>query len=149
MFVDARTIPNNDVLTTDICIIGAGAAGITLARAFSGRPFRVCMLESGDITPDNATQSLYVGENIGLPYFPLETARLRLFGGTTNHWGGHCRPFHEIDFEAREWIPYSGWPIRKSDVEPYYVRAQSIVGQRATEGDIANWTKQDRFPRCR
>jgi choline dehydrogenase-like flavoprotein len=146
MFVDARTIPNNDILTTDICIIGAGAAGITLARAFSGRPFRVSMLESGDITPDNATQSLYVGEDIGLRYFPLETSRLRLFGGTTNHWGGHCRPFDEIDFEARDWIPHSGWPIRKSDVAPYYARAQSIVGVHVADWDITNWTKQDRFP---
>ncbi|MGH8523562.1 MAG: hypothetical protein ACREXY_04905, partial [Gammaproteobacteria bacterium] len=72
MFIDARTIANDTMLETDVCIIGAGAAGITLAREFSGQPFRVSLLESGGLSSDADTQMLAVGVNIGLPYYPIE-----------------------------------------------------------------------------
>ena len=99
MLIDARTLTEDTTVTTDICIVGAGAAGITLAREFSGKSFRVCLLESGGLEFENETQSLYAGEIVGLPYIPLEIARLRYFGGTTNHWGGYCQPLDESDFE--------------------------------------------------
>jgi choline dehydrogenase-like flavoprotein len=146
MFIDARSIPNDQIVETDICIIGAGAAGITLARQFSGQPFRVAVLESGDIKGDNATQALAKGNSTGLPYYPIESTRLRMFGGTTNHWGGTCRPFSDIDFEARDWIPNSGWPIRKDDVQPYYDRARVICNVGTPEWDLADWEKRDRLP---
>ena len=144
MLIDARTIPNNHALETDICIVGAGAAGITLALQFAGQPFRVCLLESGGLERDEGAQSLYRGENIGLPYFPLQIPRLRYFGGTTNHWAGMCRPFADIDFEAREWIPYSGWPFRKSAIDPFYERALSICQLRSSQWDLASWGEADK-----
>ncbi|HBY96448.1 MAG: GMC family oxidoreductase [Ardenticatenaceae bacterium] len=146
MFIDARTIPDNQVLETDVCIIGAGAAGITLAREFIDRPFRVSMLESGDFEYNQETQSLYEGENVGLPYYPLQASRLRYFGGTTNHWGGTCRPFDDFDFEKRDWIPYSGWPIRRSDLEPYYDRARTICQLSSAEWDTSYWQERDKSP---
>ncbi|HJZ47063.1 MAG TPA: GMC family oxidoreductase [Roseiflexaceae bacterium] len=146
MFIDARTIPNDQTIETDICIIGAGAAGITLARQFSGQPYRVTLLESGGLKPDSATQSLYKGTSTGLPYYPLDAARLRMFGGTTNHWGATCRPFSKIDFEARDWIPNSGWPIRKDDVQPYYDRARAICWVGSPDWDLASWQRRDRLP---
>ena len=146
MFIDARTIPNDTIIDSDICIIGAGAAGITLARQFSGQPFRVIVLESGDLKADSATQSLYAGKSTGLPYYPLEAARLRMFGGTTNHWGATCRPFSDIDFETRDWIPHSGWPIRKDDIQPYYDRARAICWVGSPDWDLADWEQRDRSP---
>ena len=125
MLVDARTVPANKVLETDVCIVGAGAAGITLAREFIGKPFRVCLLESGGLDFDEKTQDLYRGDNAGF-HVPLSVARLRYFGGSTNHWGSYCRPLDEIDFETRDWVPHSGWPFKKSELDPYYDRAQSI-----------------------
>ncbi|MGH2359600.1 MAG: hypothetical protein ACRDGM_03545, partial [bacterium] len=126
MLIDARTIPHGKVIHTDLCIVGAGAAGITLARDFIGQRFRVCLLESGGLEFDEDTQSLYDGEIVGLPYTALKAARVRYFGGTTSHWGGWCRPLDEIDFETRDWVPHSGWPFSKSHLDPYYERAQSI-----------------------
>jgi choline dehydrogenase-like flavoprotein len=52
--------------------------------------------------------------------------RLRYFGGSTNEWGGWCRPLKPIDFEEQPWVPYSGWPFSFGDLEPYYRRAQAI-----------------------
>src|SRR5687767_4428536 len=123
MLADARSVPTGTDLRTDVCIIGCGAAGITLGRALIGSGSEVVLLESGGMELDTDTQALYEGESVGLPYFPLEGARLRYFGGSTNHWGGLCARFREFDFERRDWIPSSGWPINLSDVEPYYPAA--------------------------
>jgi choline dehydrogenase-like flavoprotein len=82
MFIDARSIADGETIDCDICVIGAGAAGITLARAFVGRSQRVCVIESGDQEYDPETQALYEGESVGLPYVPLDSCRLRYFGGT-------------------------------------------------------------------
>ena len=68
MFADARSVPRDTRLETDVCIIGAGAAGITLAREFSGSPFRVTVLESGGFEYETETQALYEGPSVGLPY---------------------------------------------------------------------------------
>ncbi len=126
MFFDAHEIPDGTVLETDVCIIGAGAAGITLAQEFIGAPFRVCLLESGGLKYEVTTQDLYKGENIGRDYYELEACRLRFFGGSTNHWEGFCRPLKSIDFEKRSWLPYSGWPFGLEELEPFYQRAQTV-----------------------
>lgn len=125
MFIDGRGIPNGTILETDIAIIGAGAAGITIARELIGGAHRVALIESGGFDLDDATQALYEGESKGVDY-PLDAARLRYFGGSTNHWGGWCRPLAPIDFEARPWLPHSGWPITRAILDPYYDRAQRI-----------------------
>jgi choline dehydrogenase-like flavoprotein len=126
MFIDARTLPNETRIQTDVCIVGGGAAGITLAREFIGGTVDVCLLESGGLEFNSKTQSLYKGENVGFPYYDLELLRLRYFGGTTNHWGGTCRPLDEIDFERRDWVSHSGWPFDKSHMDPYYRRAHAV-----------------------
>ena len=139
MIVDGRSVPTGSRLEADLCIIGAGAAGITLAREFMGRSASVLVLESGDDTLDARTRALAEGEIAGLPYFPLEAARLRWLGGTTNHWGGTCRPMEVEDFESKPWVPFSGWPIAGRDLEPYYDRARVICGVRNPEWALEKW----------
>jgi choline dehydrogenase-like flavoprotein len=143
MFGDARSVPRDARLETDVCIIGAGAAGITLGLELGGSPLRVTVLESGGIQLEAETQALYEGDSIGLPYSDLAIPRLRFFGGTTNHWGGICRPFEEADFEAREGIPFTGWPIGKSDVDPFYERAARVVGLPSQRWDLGYWAPGD------
>jgi len=143
MLADARRVPADSELRSDLCIIGGGAAGITLARALIGTPFRVILLESGGLELDQRTQSLYKGPTKGVPYFPLDSARLRFFGGSTNHWGGVCRPLDAIDFEARDWIPHSGWPITKQDLDPYYVAADEVVQLSSDDWSAESWDERD------
>ncbi|MEO6578547.1 MAG: FAD-dependent oxidoreductase, partial [Candidatus Limnocylindria bacterium] len=95
MFVDGRRITQGEELDADVAIVGSGAAGITLARELGASGVRVLVIESGDMRLDGPTQALYGGTSVGLPYFPLTSARLRYFGGSTNHWSGTCRPFDE------------------------------------------------------
>ena len=126
MFNDAREVDDGTVIQGDICIVGAGAAGITLALGLEGGGRRIVLLESGGLDYDGATQALYQGANLGLPYYDLDVCRLRYFGGTTNHWEGRCRPLDAIDFEARPWVPHSGWPITRARLDPFYARAHEI-----------------------
>jgi choline dehydrogenase-like flavoprotein len=139
MLIDASTLPEDTLIEKDICIIGGGAAGITLAQEFINQPYQVCLLESGGLDFNEATQSLYGGENVGLNYFPLQESRARYLGGSTNLWGGWSRPLDDIDFEDRPWMPYSGWPFTKAELDPYYKRAQKACNLGPYEYDLAYW----------
>jgi choline dehydrogenase-like flavoprotein len=126
MIIDARSIPPGTAMECEICIVGAGAAGITLAREFGNAPFRVVLLESGGMEFEPETQQLYEGQSIRAPFQDLTSSRLRFFGGTTNHWGGWCLPLDAIDFERRDGFPHHGWPFGKSYLDPWYQRAQEV-----------------------
>jgi len=128
MFIDAREVQKNTTIDTEVCIIGTGAAGITLAKAFKDYPAQITVLESGDFEFDRDTQDLYIGKNIGEKYGELDQVRFRYFGGTTNAWAGYVRPLDKMDFETRSWIPHSGWPINRKQLDPYYKKAYSIIG---------------------
>jgi choline dehydrogenase-like flavoprotein len=125
MFIDAASAPHDGVIETDICIIGAGAAGITFALECKDAPFRVCLLESGNFDFDGDTQDLYQGTIRDSHSRPLDEVRLRYFGGSTNHWSGRSRPMDQLDFQQRAWVQHSGWPISRDQLEPYYRRAES------------------------
>ncbi len=127
MLIDANQLDDGAVIEKDLCILGAGAAGIALALEFSGHGFSVALLEGGGFERDAESQALYEGvcePPLIDPYLPA--SRLRYFGGTTNHWLGYCRPFDDIDFEQREWVPHSGWPITRATLEPFYRRAAAV-----------------------
>lgn len=142
MLVDARTLPAGFVAEADICIVGAGAAGITIARDLRGQPWRVAVLESGWLTPDPVTQSLYAGEVQPRTYFPLDAARSRYFGGTTNEWAGECRPLDALDFERRDWVANSGWPFGLGHVLPFYERAQAVCQLGRFAYTAADWSSE-------
>ncbi len=126
MFIDYRDTSAPAQIDCDLCIIGAGAAGITMARALTDSGIHVCVLESGGFEQEEQTQNLYAGESVGLTNADPLACRLRTFGGTTMHWGGWCAPLHEHDFQVRSWVPDSGWPIQYNDLKPYYEQAQKV-----------------------
>jgi choline dehydrogenase-like flavoprotein len=136
MFEDARKISDGTQLKFDCCIVGGGMAGITIALELIGNKVSVCLLESGSLKRNRATQQLYQGENVSQIYEDdvdnfknyLRISRSRYFGGSSNCWGGWCRPFDEIDFKKRDWVPHSnGWPFAKSELMPYYARAHKVL----------------------
>ncbi len=137
MIIDARSLPAGQQITTDVCIVGAGVAGLTLAQELLDQPLQVCVLESGGFHRDKTTQALAEGENVGLPCKSLDRVRLREVGGSSHAWGhslgwrrrgygARMRPLDAVDFEKRDWIPHSGWPFAKSHLDPYYTRAESV-----------------------
>ncbi|MGI9522927.1 MAG: hypothetical protein ACR2PG_14910 [Hyphomicrobiaceae bacterium] len=111
----------------DVCIAGAGVAGTTLALKLSDFGQSVLLLEGGGKEFSSESQALYAGKNIGVEYFDLDASRLRFFGGTSGHWAGWCRHLDADDFEAKDHIPYSGWPIRKTALDPYEDETYDIL----------------------
>ncbi|MCP5182535.1 MAG: GMC family oxidoreductase [Pseudomonadales bacterium] len=107
----------------DVCIVGAGAAGITLARDFASRRFSVLVIEAGGFIAEADSQELYRGHSTGQALSDPMACRLRFFGGTTNHWEGWCGELDTMDFARREWVPDSGWPITAEELAPYYATA--------------------------
>ncbi|HEY6609410.1 MAG TPA: GMC oxidoreductase [Candidatus Limnocylindria bacterium] len=145
MMIDARSLADGESITADLCIVGAGAAGIALAMALADAPFRTVILESGDLALEADTQRLNEGTNSGLDYFPLVGTRLRYFGGTTNHWGGTCRPFDEADLAGTDGVPDTTWPITLDDIAPYYDEAGRIAQLESSDWDVDSWADQSRF----
>ncbi|PIG93902.1 GMC family oxidoreductase [Gloeocapsopsis sp. IPPAS B-1203] len=149
MLIDARTIPTDEIIKTEVCIIGAGPAGITLARELIGQNFRVCLLESGQTEPpDEDLQSLCKGEIIDELYQDLSLSLCRQFGGAANFWHNSVRllPLDKIDFEKRDGLPYSGWPFSKSHLDPFYERAQHLCRLRPFAYDAEDW-EDEQTPR--
>jgi choline dehydrogenase-like flavoprotein len=142
MFDSASRVSANSVINADICIIGAGPAGITVARRLNGSGMRVVLLESGGFEPNAATMDLNQGAITGEEYAALETIRVRALGGASYHWTGWCRPLEASDFEKRGWIDGSGWPIRAADVAPYYEVAHEICGLGPVDYDPAAWARR-------
>ena len=112
----------------DLCIIGAGPAGISMARTFIGTSTSVCIVESGGLAAERVNQDLYDGTSVGSPEFDPTISRMRIFGGTGKLWGGGCIPFSKQDLAQRDWVPHSGWPLSYAELEPYYARARSFCG---------------------
>jgi choline dehydrogenase-like flavoprotein len=118
-------------LVTDLCIVGAGPAGITIARELNRSGVRVCLLESGGAEVESRVQRQSRGESNGYPIHLLHQSRVRAFGGTLRHpdflkWGWAARPLDQIDFQERVGVPQSGWPFDRSHLNPYYKRAHEI-----------------------
>jgi choline dehydrogenase-like flavoprotein len=140
VIADAGTVDNGAVLRADVCIVGGGAAGISLALSLTGQGLEVILLESGRLQAHAPTQALYDGEvaNEKL-HSPPDKYRQRRMGGSTTIWGGRCMPFDAIDFEARSQVPHSGWPISLEDLLPFYPEANKLAeaGRFAYDADDA------------
>ncbi|MCZ6746546.1 MAG: NAD(P)-binding protein, partial [Acidobacteria bacterium] len=65
MLIDARDLPAGRELQADLCVIGAGAAGITLTRELRDSGLTVVLLESGGFDLEPPTQALYGGSTTG------------------------------------------------------------------------------------
>ena len=139
MFLDARTIDTLSPLRTTVCVIGGGVAGIALALEFERQGIDAVMLESGGFKADEATSDLYRGTNAGLPYAFADNCRTRFLGGSSNCWGGWCAPLQALDMERRDWVPESGWPFPRAELQPYYERAHPYLRLGPTNFDIARW----------
>jgi choline dehydrogenase-like flavoprotein len=121
------------VLSADICVIGAGPAGITVAGDLVRAGAEVILVESGSLYEEADAQDLNHGDADGpiikghLRY--LQLGRRRQVQGSAAGWGrGICMPLRAIDFERRPWVAHSGWPITPAELAPYEQRAAATFG---------------------
>ena len=147
MIIKPNEIRNNEEIETEICIIGAGTAGLTIAREFIDTSKNIVILESGGEEAGSVTNESTEGKNIGIPYYDLKDTRERAFGGSSHLWyyvpGLRSRGMDAIDFEKKDWIPYSGWPISKTDLDPYYKRAHKLLNLGPYTYRCEDWINPD------
>src|SRR5688500_17191170 len=146
MFHDARQLEGGAEIRADVCIVGAGAAGIAIARELIGQPQRVALLTSGGFEFARGPQLLYAGDNVGRAGYTPYWSRVRMYGGTTTRWVGQCRPLERLDFERRDWVPHSGWPFSRDQLEPYYRRAHEVCRLGPYDYEPSTWSANGRQP---
>ena len=110
----------------DCAIIGAGPAGITVARKLGQAGLKVALLEGGGREPSTESQALYEGAASGLPY-DLDLSRLRYFGGASGHWTGMCRPLDPEDYAPRRDIGRTSWPFDDAELTPRWPEVGDIL----------------------
>ncbi len=155
MLIDTRQLADGEALTADVCIIGAGPAGTTLANELLDSGLDVLVLESGTRHADHRIQRLSGGEVSGDADEPPEETHLRQLGGTANHWiikmadkqyGYRYVPLTPVDFEARAGVPHSGWPITRAELDPYYERAHRQCRVGPFRYGPGNWETAEQRP---
>jgi choline dehydrogenase-like flavoprotein len=150
MIVDSGALPRNEGVAFDVCIVGSGPAGTTLARELGRGRLRVCLIESGTFElADAATRTLSELDSDGKFVQVNPDQRNRRFGGNAGFWGVNLKhtshgvrliPFTHSDFDRREGVPHSGWPFGRELLEPYYARAQAALGAGPYSYELDKWT---------
>lgn len=146
MLIDARSVPDGDTLDTDVAIVGAGPAGLTVANALLGSGVKLCVLEAGDGDQPRSRRGV-AGESIGMSYYPLADSRAEGLGGTSVTWpleeGWRARPLDPIDFQKRPGIEHSGWPFGRDELETFYPRAQQLCHLGPYSYDPSTWEREN------
>ncbi|CCD95833.1 FAD dependent oxidoreductase [Bradyrhizobium sp. ORS 375] len=138
MIVDSSILSRHDQ-SFDLIVIGGGAAGLTLAQAVGSKGLRVLLLEAGGPRETREGRAALSGELAAPAVHPaLDLYRTRALGGTSRLWGGRCIPLDRIDFDRRDWIGKSGWPVGYEEIAAYYPAAMTAAEAGANEFDPAS-----------
>jgi hypothetical protein len=136
MIVDFNSNVNSLPKRADICVVGSGPAGMTLALELERHGRSVLLLEGGGLEWSQESQEIYKGEVIGDHYVALDLARGRLLGGTSGHWGGWSYPLTEYAFMKKSGFEDAQWPIEKKDLDPFTEKARSVLEISPTREDV-------------
>jgi len=147
--IDERpTLESLAAFAADVCVIGAGPAGIVTALELAQKGLRVLLLESGGTKVSPEAQELQAAENLSPRHHhdPRTTVARRL-GGASNLWGGRCLPHDPIDFSDRPWLGHSAWPVSETDLSPYLERAtgQLAAGRAVYRAPLSGVSADDAF----
>jgi choline dehydrogenase-like flavoprotein len=126
MFIDGRRLEPDTILQCEICIVGTGMGAVSVAKRLISAGRRVIFIETGPLTNSRRDSAAVHIENIGRP-FGIAVNRGLEVGGGTAFWHGICAPLDEEDFLERPWITYSGWPIQRRDLAPWYAAAEEFL----------------------
>lgn len=121
MHMNAEALTEEQV-DSEIAVVGAGPAGISVALEFARNGHDVVLVESGGRTFSADTQALGDADLDPLRHAPMAESTRRQVGGASTIWGGRCIPYDPIDFADRPYIPQSRWPVAFEDIAPYFQR---------------------------
>ena len=155
MLIDARDLETGTRLNGDVCIVGGGPAGLTLANRLRGSGRKIILLERGGLPG----RPLGVGESEttadASSDFDAPPGVPPRLGGGANEWivrlpwmvrGVRMLPLSPTDLERRSWVPYSGWPLTWDELAPYWRRAHDELDLGPRGYDTAEWSEAGRRP---
>jgi choline dehydrogenase-like flavoprotein len=120
VIIDLNSLDSATPVRSEVCIVGCGAIGMAMARELNRHRIDTVVVDGGAERDEPQTQALYDCEMVGLTLGGATDGRFRVLGGSTTRWGGQALPMDAIDFERRDWVAHSGWPIRMDEVARYY-----------------------------
>lgn len=124
MILDAKDLGETVLAPADVVVIGAGPAGIVVALEMARSGSDVLLIESGRPSYSERIQRLSDAAQYDHDlHAPLSIALRRQVGGTSTIWGGRCVPYDPIDFDSRDYMESTEWPIAYEDLLPFYERA--------------------------
>jgi choline dehydrogenase-like flavoprotein len=141
MIIDCNSFDESKHFEADICIMGAGVAGTVLANELKGRFNKILLLDAGGENYELESQELYKAESFPDLFIDPHITRLRMLGGSSNHWQNNTSRLSPIDFKVREWVKNSGWPIQYHDLVDFYPKAEAYCGVESDGYDIDYWLK--------
>lgn len=112
---------------SQVCIIGAGVAGNSLAHRLAAAGIRVALLEAGGRAHEDRSQTIYNARMARLKHNGTHEGRFRLLGGSSTRWGGQLLPYTAEVMQPSPSMPSHGWPIGIDQVAPYYPDAQCLL----------------------
>jgi choline dehydrogenase-like flavoprotein len=121
MIADLSESTRDELPEYDLCVVGSGPAGMTVTNELARSGLRICVLESGKLkhTRHGDVLRQVVSEGIRIKDYSRE----RVLGGASTTWAGLSSPLDAIDMEPRPSVRYSGWPIARADLLPFYEEA--------------------------
>jgi len=123
MLIDANRLGDDTEIRSDVTVVGAGPAGIVMALELAAGGLDVALVDSGGTRYSKAAQQL--GDTPHLDprrHAPMSECTRRQLGGATVIWGGRCLPFDPVDFDEREFVPHSRWPVTYDELRPFFQR---------------------------
>lgn len=142
MIIPGDRLQNTTAIEADVCIMGGGVAGIVLANELASSQIKIVVIEAGSEDYSVEVQDAYKAEHSTQWYPDPLRSRMRMLGGSSNHWENNTSPLDPIDFEKRSWVEDSGWPISYDDLEPFYRSAGVYVGVADDGYETSYWEKK-------
>ncbi|SFN58257.1 GMC oxidoreductase [Mycetocola miduiensis] len=140
-----RRASSQPQLPFDCCVVGAGPVGLACALEAADAGMSVLLVDAGSARSvrKNVPERADGPDIIVDPdrHAPIEHVTRSGIGGTSWLWGGRCVPFEPIDFEYRDFVPDSGWPITIDDIRPFEAAAVDYLdcGEANFRADAAEW----------
>ncbi|MBU1213085.1 MAG: GMC family oxidoreductase [Alphaproteobacteria bacterium] len=137
MLIDLQAPDAPRLIDADICIVGGGAVGLSMAVRLARAGHDVVVLEGGGKSLESASQALHKGASTGRRFDNIDVGRYRVLGGSTTFWGGQVLPVGAQAMSERPWLEAPGWPIGPCDLEAYHAEAFELLGLGQAENDDA------------
>ena len=128
----------------DVCVIGAGAAGIYVGVGLMEKGFNVALVEAGDFV--SAHGSTLIGADVGFvrdPYHGATAGRYFGVGGTTTQWGGFLIPHTSHDLRPGL-EHFDAWTSIVRTVSENSAAVLKKLGWRGSDGFASFATQGDR-----